>query len=727
MSPEQAAGKSADKRCDVWSFGVVLWEMLTGGPLFSGETISHVLADVLKSDPDWNRLPASLPPAIPRLLRRCLTRSVKERLRDIGEARIIIDKVLGGTAEESAAPAASTVTPQALWRRALPWAAMALLAVVAILAVWKPWQAPATPGVIRLSADFGSDGNLYLEYGSAVILSPDGTHIAFVATDAGGKRQIYVRPLDQLQARALPGTEGVRDPFFSPDGQWVAFFAEGRLKKISVQGGAAVTVCDSPDDRGGAWGEDGTIIFTSTTRVGLSQVSSAGGKPEPFSTLDAQAGEVTHRWAQFLPGGKAVLFTSSANGINYEDSDIMVQVRASGQHKKLFHGGYGARYLPSGQVVFVHDGTLFAAPFDLQKLEFSGQAVPVLEGVASEASNGGAQFSFVQSGAQAGMFAYVAGKTAGERFVIDWLTRDGKLTPLRQKVASYWSLASSPDGKLLAMGLEDNQRQDVWVEDWQRDTATRLTFGDDNHNFPAWTPDGKRISYMTSERGAAFSINWKRADGSGDALRLVETKNQLVQMAWHPSGKVLAFTQNNPGTGLDIMTLNMEGDEKTGWKPGAIKPFLNTPTSEIEPAFSPDGRWLAYASSESGEFEVFVCPFPGPGGKWQISTGGGRHAQWAPKGGELFYLNGERTLMTVRYTSAGESFQPGTPEVWTVTKSAGRGVWQPFAPQPDGKRMAVIEEAGGAMQGAINKVNFIVNFPEELRRKLSASGAKPGP
>jgi Tol biopolymer transport system component len=568
---------------------------------------------------------------------------------------------------------------------------------------------------MRLSTEIGADANLYTDLGPAAILSPDGTRLALVATGSDQKRRIYVRTLDQLQATALSGTEGAINPFFSPDGQWLGFFADLKLKKIFAQGGAAVTLCDAPNGRGGSWGEDGTIVFAPDFRVALSKVSSAGGTPQPLTTLDKQAGEITQRWPQFLPGGKAVLFTSSVvagAGAGFEEAAIVVYSIASGQRKTVQRGGFHARYLPSGHVIYIHEGTLFAVPFDLKRLEVTGQPVPIVEGVGTAPDSGGAQFSFSETG----NFAYVAGHSGGVNVSIYWMDREGKFTPLRQTPGAYYNLAFSPDGKRLALDIIDGKRRDIWVYQWERDTLTRLTFVGEANSFPVWTPDGQRIVYSSVDKDAVNNLWWIRADGAGDAQRLTESKNPQFARSWQPDGKVLAFSQIT-GTS-DIMTLPIEGNEKSGWKPGQPKPFLSSIFLEQSPAFSPDGRWLAYHSTESGSNEVYVRPFSGPGGKWQISTGGGVTPKWSRDGKELFYRTMDDKIMVVSYTTSGDSFHADKPQLWSPGQFTDRGATYNFDLYPDGKRFAVLKAPGTEQTAAVNKVSFIFNFFDDLRRKV---------
>jgi Tol biopolymer transport system component len=341
----------------------------------------------------------------------------------------------------------------------------------------------------------------------------------------------------------------------------------------------------------------------------------------------------------------------------------------------------------------------------------------VVEGVTSSPGHGGAQFSFSDTGT----FVYVAGSAVNTDVSIYWMDAAGKFTPLRETPGDYSSLAISPDGKRLAMDITNGNRTDIWVYEWERDTLTRLTFKGDLNTHPVWTPDGQRIVYESAEKGAVPNLWWIRGDGGGDAQRLNESKSQEVPWSWSPDGKTLAFHHNNPGTSWDIMTMSVEGSEKAGWKPGEPKPFVNTPAIEVHPAFSPDGRWIAYTSLESGPPEVYVRPFPGPGGKWQISTGGGVFPEWSRNGKELFYRTNDSKIMVVSYTSSGDSFHADKPRLWSPGQFTTRGTSLNYALHPDGKRFAVLKAGNGETTPApINKVSFIFNFFDELRRKVPA-------
>jgi len=719
MSPEQARGKTVDKRADIWAFGIVVFEMLTGGRAFVGDDISITLAAVMMQEPDWRALPAPTPLGLRRLLTRCLKKDPKARMRDIGEARLQIEELLSGAPESAGVPA--NPHARSLWQRVLPWATTGALAVglAAVLVLWVPWRPLPAAVPLRVSAELGADASLATAgLGDTAVLSPDGTVVAFVARKGDRSPQLYVRRLTQLQATLLSGTDEADSPFFSPDGQWIAFFAGGKLKKIFVTGGAAVTLCDAPNGRGGAWGEDGTIVLTPDLAAGvrLLRVSSAGGTPEPLTSL--AEGESTQRWPQVLPGGKAVLFTGGTAGA-FEDANIVVQPLPTGVRKIVQRGGYHGRYLPSGHLVYIHAGTLFAAPFDLDRLEVTGQPVPVLEGVTSNSASGSAQFAVSATGT----LVYLPGQSTSAGVPIHWMNREGKTTPLRATPANWLNLQFAPDGRRLALQIDDGQN-DVWVYEWAGDTLTRLTFDPAADTKPVWTSDSRRIVFASDRADKSTpNLYWQRADGTGDAQRLTESKNPQVPASWHPSGKFLAFEEINPQTGFDLMILPMEGDEASGWKPGKPTVFLNGPFYEREPMFSPDGRWLAYWSNETGRQEVYVRPFPGPGSGWQISTGGGTYPTWSRTRHELFYGTPSTQIMVAAFTVEGDSFRAEKPRLWSDGRFVVRGLNRMFDLHPDGERFALApatQTSGSAKQ---DHVTFIFNFFDELRR-LAPTGRR---
>jgi serine/threonine-protein kinase len=617
MPPEQAKGKSVDRRGDVWSFGVVLYEMLTGKQLYTGETASEVMAAVIMKEPDVNSLPPGTPAPIRQLIRRCLTRDPRLRLRDIGEARIAINDYLANPAAANAETAISAATiaisQQSYLQRALPWTVAALAIAIAAIISWSPWHTTTEPvRPMRLSAEIGAPVSL-TPGETPVVVSPDGERYVFTVVHAVHGTQLFARLRDQLEAAPIADTEGGGNPFFSPDSKWIAFFAGGKLKKIPAQGGAAVTICDASSNRGGAFSEDGaTIYFAAGNREPLSSVSSAGGTPQRITSFDASKGEITHRWPQALPGGNTLMFLAHSAGEGFEQANVVVQNLKTGDRKTVFQGAMYPRYLPTGHLLFARQGTLYVVPFNLDRLEANGQPVPFVEHVEMNTGRGSADYSFSNSG----LFVYQSGSAEGRRTVIKWMNKDGKFQMLRAVPGAYGQPRISPDGNRLAVAVTTNSTNDLWVYDIQRDTMSRITFGPGDSSYPSWSPDGQRIAF-TSDRGTpgTATLYSVRADGTGDIEKLVDGTSVQYAGFWSPDSKFLPFFQRFPGTGLDIWILPFTRDANAQWKPGKPFVFLNTSATEAEPAFSPDGRWVAYESSETGVAEVYVRPFPGPGGK----------------------------------------------------------------------------------------------------------------
>lgn len=714
MSPEQAKGLLADRRADIWAFGVVLHEMLTGRQLYAGETVSETLARVIERQPDLDLLPAATPTRIRELLRRCLTKDPQRRLQSIGEARIAVQEALAHP-EETAPRSAATAPGSSVLGRVVPWS-LATVCLLALGVLWFLQPAPPLPGSpVRLHAELGADISLFTELGSAAALSPDGRLLAFVAGSAsGGGRKLYVRQLRQLAATPLSGTDDARNPFFSPDGQWIAFFADNKLKKVAATGGAAITLAETQEDRGGSWGDDGTIVFSPGTRGALLRVSSAGGSPEPLTALDEEAGETTHRWPQILPGSEAILFTVHHGGGSFDDANVVIQSLGTGDRKVVQRGGFHARYLSSGHLVYHHESTLFAGLFDLKRLEMMSQPAPVLEGVASNRNNGGAQFTFSATGT----VAYLPGEGASTENTLYWLKHEGPLKPLREAAAAYSSPRFSPDGRRLALDVSESGQADVWVYEWERDTMSRLTFDPAEESDPVWTPNGRRITFGSARGGkATFNLFWKQADGTGEVQRLTQSENHQYPLSWHPEGRWLAFIEQHEDQSWDIRVLPMEGDEASGWKAGEPTTFLSTPFEELDPMFSPDGRWIAYMSNESGSVEVYVRPFPGPGGKWQISTAGGTQPVWSRQGKELFYRAQERIMVT-SYTVEQGSFRADKPRVWSQQTLPGLGFNRPYDIHPAGDRFAVINPTERGESAERDQIVLVSNFFEELRQRL---------
>jgi serine/threonine-protein kinase len=581
MAPEQARGLPVDKRADIWAFGVVLYEMLTGQRLFGGNTISDALVAVLKEEPEWNRVPSNAH----RLLKSCLEKDPKHRLRDIGDSwRLLQD-----------APEVWMPRSGAMWKvvAAVSWLAFAV-------ALWSPWRGAglsiARPPV-RLDIDLGSNVSLESAAGPAVVLSPDGTRLAFASRGDDGILRLFTRRLDRPKVTLLTGSEGAYGPFFSPDGQWIGFFAqEGKLKKVPTDGGAPVALCDAPDGRGASWGEAGTIIAALSPQQGLSQVPFGGGPAIPLTELSP--GEGTHRWPQVLPGGKHVLFTFNEYSINFDRAGIAVVSLKDRKRKTLLeHAGMYPRYLPSGHLVYITNGTLFAVPFNLDRLEVTGPATR-LDEVSVDLSRGFAELDFSPSG----ILAYRAGEVVGLGSV-RWLDAAGKTEPLGIEDARYSYPRLSPDGGRLAYVGTQGSSSDIWIYDWERSLKIRLTNGR-VAALPVWSPDGRFIVFQSA--GGMF---WMQADGAGMVRQLTQSKNLQFPHFFTADGKRFVFTEATSGTSGEIRSVSVE-IASGQMKVGEPTTYLKTSTAPTFAALSPDGRWLAYQDSPEGRFEVYVRAFP---------------------------------------------------------------------------------------------------------------------
>jgi serine/threonine-protein kinase len=719
MAPEQARGKSADKRADIWAFGAVLYELLSGRRAFDGEDASETLAAVLKSNPDWNVLPPSVTVGVRRVLARCLEKDPKQRLHDIADARIELQHVLKGGTETEAPPAIRKSSRRTVPIVSLVSAAAVVAVASAAIALWAGPRRVASE-TLRVSVDVGANVSLVVDDGPGAVLSPDARRIAFVGQSGPLERsRLFVRRLDEWHATPLPGTEGAANPFFSPDGRWIGFFAGRQLRKIPIGGGTASTLCDVGNSHGGAWSEDGTIIFNAANGAPLMRVSSAGGRCEPVGALVAE--ERLQRWPQVVQGGKAVLFTSHNSTINFDDANLVIQPLPSGPRTVVHRGGYAGRYLSSGHLLYASGGRLFAERFDLDRLQPTGPAVPIVDGVAASFF-GGAQYSVSETGT----LLYVSGQKENEA-PVQWMDRQGKIATLRATLADWSNLTFSPDGQKLALDIGERGLPDVWVYEWQRDALIRLTTALQAEK-PVWTPDGRRLVFSAPQgSGAPLNLYWQRVDGAGSVERLTDSQRNQLAGSFHPSGKWLAYFEQVTSGNNDLLILPFEGDEKSGWRPGKPYTFLSTHFSESEPSFSRDGQWLAYHSDESGREEVYVRPFPGPGGKWQVSTDGTAAVSatptWSRTRNELFYPGPDQRLMVVAYTITDGSFRADKPRPVSDVRFAERrrhGFTRSYDVHPDADRFALAMDTDSDFKR--NHVALILNFFEDLRQRTAAQG-----
>ncbi len=694
MAPEQARGKSVDKRVDIWAFGVVLYEMLTGKRAFDGEDVSTILAAVIQTEPKLD----SVPHKVQHLLESCLEKDPKKRLRDIGDAWKLLDD-------------ARTATPAPSQLMKIGWVAAAALAVVAALALWAPWrrtERPVDRPLARLEVDLGPDVSLVpllVPTPSSVLISPDGTRLVYLASAAAGPPRLFTRRLDQSKATELAGTEGAISPFFSPDGQWVGFADGRRLKKISVDGGAAVPLSELNIFGGGSWGEDGNLIIGSGLTKGLLRAPSSGGAQETLLELGGE--ELFHGTPQILPGGKAALIAAYSTPPGVDKANIDVVSFADRRRKTVARGATSARYLTSGHLVYTNRSTMFAIPFDLETLETRGAALPILDDVAYDTAAGFGQFDVSRSGTL--VYRRVPG--SGVAMTLQWIDAAGKQTSLQAKPGAYQPPRLSPDGRRVLLVAAEGGSQDVWVYDEQRDAMTRLTFGGGTFVSPIWSPDGRFVVFGSIGNG----IFWTRSDGAGQPQVLVSGKTIQFPGSFAPDGKRLAFDQVDGSP--QIWTVPIEDDAGTP-KAGKPERYMTTQFVDQIPAFSPDGRWLAYQSNESGTFEVYVRAFPAPaagqGGKWQISNSGGTAPVWSRNGRELLYRSGDQ-IMTVSYAVSGDLFVAEKPRVWTDKLGGAIG----FDLAPDSKRMVVTTPLATSEGPKLDHhVVFLLNFFDELRRRV---------
>ena len=731
MSPEQARGKPADRRVDIWAFGCVFYEMLTGKMAFNGETVSDTLASIIKEVPDWTQLPSNTPVRVRVLVQRCLQKDGRQRLQAIGDARIAIDEVLSGAEDPIFAKAApqSTAPEQSripAWRRALPWILAASMALAFLLTVVALRRASSYSGgrPVVLSLAMPADEKFATGNGPAFAISPDGSRLAYVTAGVGSDLvgHLYLRDFDKPAAVRLEGAGIASSPFFSPDGEWIGFFSEGKLKKISVRGGAPVTLCDVSAYRGAAWGEDDTIIFPTQFTSALYRIPASGGTAQPATHLDASRAETTQRWPQFLPGAKAVLFTASSNNNYYGNARVEAAPLDSGIPKLLVENAYFGRYLPGGYLAYVSEGTLFVAPFDADALKITGTAIPVLQGVDADLSNAGVQLAISDNGTA----VYTLGGSSSQSMNIVVLDRKGQSNVLLKNVADASSPRFSPDGKKLAF---EKGSGGVWVYDIARGTTTSVTTVP-GANYPIWTPDGRRLtySYFPTNSGKAIGqrLYWKNADGTGEEEALSpETVENSYASAWSPDGKTLAYMRSSlkNGTCCDIWTITLDAQGK----PMEPQLFMDLSAAKgfasPSPMFSPDGHWLAYAAVQSGLPQVFVVPFPGPGGKWQISTSGGLEPHWSKSGHELFYAN-STMLMVVPYSVEKNVFQAGTPQLLTQDHIEMRAPYTSYDAAPDGQHFVAFQFPGG--RPAVSpEPTVVLNWLDDVRRQVASgqSGA----
>ena len=702
MSPEQARGKFVDKRADIWAFGVVLYEMLTGQQAFTGDTITDIIAAVVTREPDWGVIPATTPAPIRQLLTRCLEKDPKRRLRDIGEARFVLD---GGLLPSSGA-VAPTVVASASAGRLWPSLAVAalLVAIATSVVAWRMRpQAVGPPVVSRFTIELPPEQAFTRAGRHVAALSPDGTHLAYVAN-----KQIYLRALNDLAVAPIPGTANTdpSEPVFSPDGQWIAFWSANELKKVSIAGGAALMICAAQNPFGISWTGD-RILFAEDSPPVVVEVPANGGPRKTIIELDAKKEEMAQS-PQLVADGRAVLFTLKAGPLDegWLNSSIVVQELSTGRRTELVKGGTDGHVLATGHLAYSREATLFALPFDESRLTVSGSAVPVQQGVqaASGGFSGAAQVAWSASGSM----VFVPDVLAGLDRELVWIDRQGHQERLKAPIRKYWSrVRLSPDGKKVALRITGDalMESDISLLEISSGTLTRLTFTGLATD-PAWSPDGKRVCYESGDEAFCQS-----ADGSGKPQALFKLARLNPATSIAPDGSAILFDTSNLDTRMDITIATLGSRSE-------VRPLIQTPAEEKAAAISPDGRWVAYSAAEGGHDSVYVRPFPAVDqGKWQVSDNG-QEPRWSANGRELFYLSYgtggtgiSASVMSVPIL-AGPGFTTGPPTPVVTAVVGARGA---FDVAPDGRFLFTLPPARGTGKAGLVVVQ---NWFEELKARV---------
>jgi serine/threonine-protein kinase len=706
MAPEQARGKAVDRRADIWAFGCVLFEMLTGRRAFDGDDVSTTLAAVLKTEPDWKMLPPAAPAALRRLLVRCLKKDPRDRLQAIGDARAEIAEMLSGVTEPM------TVTPIVSagtgWRRAAAGVMAVLLVTTATgVIVWFVARSTvARPRVSRFAFTPPSAAALSISLTRDVALTPDGSRLVYVGANG---TTLFVRPLDQLDVTALVRGDGLRDPFVSPDGQWVGFFdGPNTMKKVALAGGPSVLVARlDTAERGATWAADSTIIFaTQSTMTGLQRVSANGGEPDVLTQPDRAHGEANHWWPERLPGGQAVLYSVTSTTGGLDAGSIAVLDLRSGRSTIVLRGGSHAQYGPSGHLVYAAGGTLRAVRFDPTHGIVSGTPTPVVPQVRTTAT--GAVDAML---ALDGTLVYLSGGTGSvaPRTLV-WVDGQGLETPLAVPSRVYLFPRVSPDGSRIAVTAFD-PRADIWLWDLVRSILTRVTF-DSAVGTSVWTPDGRRVVFASNQTGVQ-NLYSQAADGTGAAERLTQSPNVQTPTAVSPDGTLVVFTDVSATTGQDVMGLRLDGSHQ-------VSPLVQTRFDERNGIVSPDGRWLAYEANETGTFEIYVRPFPNvTRGHWQVSTSGGTQPLWARSGRDLFYVAPPAGALMRVAVGGGPTWTASAPtkvfEGRYVMGTGGNNN-RNYDIAPDGQRFLMLKAGGSDATDAPPQIVVVQHFDEELKR-----------
>jgi Tol biopolymer transport system component len=696
MSPEQAKGKAVDRRSDIWALGVILWEMLTGRVLFGQETVSETLASVLRQEPPWEEL-AGLPVELRSLLRRCLERDPDRRFRDAADVALVLEDLrrgLGsGIVPGADLPGSSRTAGGGRVLRGTV-VVLGLLSVVLVGLLLRPGSPePTTP--LRLTVNLPPSRYL-TDDEPCIALSPDGRRLVYVAVE-GESSHLWLRSLDDFEARLLPGTDDATSPEFSPDGRWVAFLRHGKLCKLPLEGGSPVEVAPS-DWSGIAWTEKEELIFAPSYASGLSRVAAAGGPVEVLTVPDSERGELGHWWPQSLPGGDWVLFTVWSTPL--DSVAVRVLSLETGEQEELLRGGTYARYAPTGHLLYTRNGQLMAQLFDADTRTLRGAPVPVLDDVPMDANDGNAHFTLAGNGTLAHLSA---SELLTPRNLV-WVDMQGLQRPFEAPTQQYSSPRLSPDGGRLAVTIEEKGNTDIWILDRNRGTWSRFTFGPAGDFNPLWTPDGKTIYYNVEQ--PQFDIYRRPSDAGGPPEEVLDNDLDTLPTSISADGSWLLYTESHPETQGDLWVLPLEGTAEP-------QVYLKTPFTERKAAFSRDGRWVAYESDETGDYEVYVRGFPEPGRPWQISSGGGYEPFWSRDGRYLFYRAGEAFYRVT--VTTGEGFQAGRPEKLFDVNHRGYWAGQGYEESMDGTELLVVQTPPESLPRSIR---IVTHWLDELERRV---------
>jgi eukaryotic-like serine/threonine-protein kinase len=704
MSPEQAKGLQADHRSDVFSFGCVLYEMLTGTQAFQGDSVPDILASVLAREPDLRALPPSLNPRLTELVRRCLDKTPKRRYQATGDVRVELETI-------AKSPHADPAAPSGIDRRASAWRNLALYGVpalllgasIAVLAM-RLTARPTPPRVVRSTIAATGDAAVFRSNSDHdVTITPDGSRIVYVGSNG---TRLFVRAIDELEPVAIASGRGLRGPFVSPDGQAVGFFdAEQHMMRVSISGGPAIPIVnriDGTNSRGASWGRDDNILFaTSISSTGLQRVNAGGGPVTVVTRADRTLGEADHVWPSLLPDGRAALFTITSQA-DPDALSVAVIDLATGKTKIVLRGGSDARYFSSGHLVYAASGTLRAVPFDLRTLETRGAPAPVLSRVA--AGGGSADFAMSDDGT----LVYIESVGDGGSLIprkLFWVDRAGKEQEIPAPPRRYQNPAISPDGTRIAVAVEDQQR-DIWIWDLRRAVLTRLTMDPNVDTFPVWTRDSSRIVYA-SGRDTSINLWWQPADGSGAPERLLTSPNIQIPTSITPDGRDLIFHEVKPETSADVLRMPLAGPHKP-------EPLIQTTSFERQAVLSRDGRWLAFESNSSGTEEIFVRSFAGgTPSQWQVSAMGGTRPSWGHD--ELFYIGGDNSLMRVAVPPNGTVWTGSAPtKLFDRFQPSGSAYNRNYDVAPDSQRFVIVKEIRSAEDASVSSITMIQHFDQEV-------------